>query len=166
VLRHATVADADAVAEVFIAARDQQTYLPAVHTHDEHRQFVRDVVLADYEVWVAEDEGRIEGMAALAGDELAHLDVHPRAQNRGIGTTLLEKTKELRPNGFFLWTHQPNTGACRLYERNGLVAAEYTDGATNEEKTPDVRYVWDPAGRGSDALSRDAGSRSSPRRSP
>lgn len=35
-----------------------------------------------------------------------------------------------------------------FYERHGLVAIEVTDGAGNEEKEPDVRYVWAPADAG------------------
>ena len=39
-----------------------------------------------------------------------------------------------------LWTFQRNAGARRFYERNGFVAMEFTDGASNEEREPDVRY--------------------------
>ena len=40
-----------------------------------------------------------------------------------------------------LWTFQRNTGARRFYERNGFIAVELTDGASNEEREPDVRYT-------------------------
>ena len=39
---------------------------------------------------------------------------------------------------------QSNTGACRLYERRGLVEIERTDGSGNEEKAPDIRMAWHP----------------------
>jgi hypothetical protein len=31
----------------------------------------------------------------------------------------------------------------RFYERHGFVEAERTDGRRNEERAPDIRYVWD-----------------------
>jgi GNAT superfamily N-acetyltransferase len=143
VLRRASPDDALAVAEVFIAARAEQTFIPTLHTPDEDRQFFRETV-ATQEVWVAEEEGEVVGFAALKPDLLGHLYVRPSAQGRGVGQALLDKTKEVRPNGFFLWTHQPNTGARRFYERHGLVAVELTDGSGNEERVPDIRYEWRP----------------------
>ena len=153
------------MAEVFIAARAEQSFIPVVHTDDEHRWFVRELMLPNQEVWVAEEEREVVGFAAIKDDLLGHIYVHPRAQGNGIGTALLNKTKERRPDGFTLWTHQPNDGARRFYERRGCVAVEFTDGAGNEEKTPDVRYQWRPASPESAARSRAAGSRSSPHRS-
>ena len=143
-LRRGVPDDALAVAEVFIAARAEQTFIPTVHTPDEDRWFFREIALATQEVWVAEEDGEVVGFAAIRPDLLGHLYVHPRAQGRGIGAALLAKTKEVRPDGFCLWTHQPNVGARRFYERHGLVAVEYTDGSTNDERTPDVRFEWRP----------------------
>ena len=40
---------------------------------------------------------------------------------------------------------QRNTPARRFYERRGIRPVESTDGAENEERGPDVRYVWKPA---------------------
>lgn len=40
--------------------------------------------------------------------------------------------------------NQVNESARRFYERHDFVAAEYTDGHGNEEREPDVRYVWRP----------------------
>ncbi len=41
-----------------------------------------------------------------------------------------------------LWTFQTNLPARRFYERHGFIAVRWTDGASNEERAPDVRYVW------------------------
>jgi len=146
VLRRATPEDADAVANVFIAARAEQEFIPRLHSDEEHRRRVREWMLPAYEVWVADGEAGIVGFAAVKEDLLGFIYVHPRAQRGGIGKTLLDHVKALRPDGFELWTHQPNEVARRFYEREGLVAVELTDGATNEEKVPDVRYAWIPEG--------------------
>jgi GNAT superfamily N-acetyltransferase len=146
VLRRATPADAPAVAEIFLAARaDAMPYLPQLHTDDETRAWIRDVVLPGYEVVVAELGRRPVGFAALDEDLLGHLYVHPDFQRRGIGAVLLARTRELRPAGFRLWVFQRNTGARRFYERRGLRLVELTDGAGNEEREPDALYEWRPA---------------------
>lgn len=47
------------------------------------------------------------------------------------------KTPELR-----LWTFQANAQAQRFYEKHGFQIERKTDGRDNEEKQPDVLYVW------------------------
>ena len=129
------------------AARAAQAWFPRLHTPEEDAEFVRERLLPEHEVWVADEDGRIVGFAALHGDELGFLFVDPVAQGRGVGTQLLEKTQQLRPEGFDLWTHQVSE-ARAFYERRGLVVVELSDGSTTMEKLPDVRYRWRP---GSDA---------------
>jgi GNAT superfamily N-acetyltransferase len=95
---------------------------------------------------VVHEAGEIVGFASFGDRVLGHLYVAPPAQGRGIGRILLDKVKERRPDGFTLWTHQPNAPARAFYEREGLVAVEFTDGSANEEQVPDVRYAWRPRG--------------------
>ena len=143
-IRRATQDEADTVAGIFTAARAEQHFIPSLHTAEDHRWFFREIAFPNQEVWVAEAEGEIIGFAAINENVLGHIYVHPRAQGRGIGRALLDKVKERRSDGFTLWTHQPNEGARRFYEREGLVAVEFTDGAGNMEKVPDVCYEWRP----------------------
>jgi GNAT superfamily N-acetyltransferase len=144
VLRRARLDDADAVADVYIPSFRGLAFLPSLHTEAETRAWVHDVVLRRYEVWVAEEEGRVAGFAALSERTLEQLYVHPDHQGRGLGTELLAKAKKRRPNGFALWTFQRNEGARRFYERHGFRAVELTNGERNEEREPDVRYEWRP----------------------
>jgi GNAT superfamily N-acetyltransferase len=143
-IRGAAPADAEAVADVFLAAKAEVTYLPELHTEMETRRWIGDVVLRGLEVWVAEENGRVVGFSALGDDLLEHLYVHPQAQNRGVGTALLTVAKERRPRGFRLWVFQKNAGARRFYERHGLTLARRTDGRDNEEREPDALYEWSP----------------------
>ena len=142
-LRRATAADADPIAEVLRAARAAQAWFPPLHTPEETRRFVRERLLPEHETWVVEEDGRVVAFAAIQGDVLDHLFVHPDAQRAGIGTALLEHIRRLRPDGFSLWTHQASE-ARAFYDARGLVAVEFTDGATTMEKLPDVRYEWRP----------------------
>jgi GNAT superfamily N-acetyltransferase len=147
-LRPATPADAEAIALVLTAARAEQAFIPPLHTPDENHWFVTELMLPANEVWVIEEAGVVVAFASFSHDVLAHIYVAPGAQGRGIGRVLLDKVKERSPNGFTLWTHQPNVVARAFYEREGLDAVEFTDGSANEERVPDVRYEWRPRGGG------------------
>jgi ribosomal protein S18 acetylase RimI-like enzyme len=143
-IRHPAPADADAVADLFLAAKAEMTYLPQLDTDTETRRWVSDVVLRDLEVWVAEEGDRVVGFAALGNDLLEHLYVHPQEQKRGIGSELLAVSKKRRPHGLRLWVFQKNTGARRFYERHGFSLVRLTDGRDNEEREPDAFYEWRP----------------------
>ncbi|MFJ7955014.1 GNAT family N-acetyltransferase [Streptomyces sp. NPDC096319] len=146
VIRRAADSDAAAVAEVWL--RSYAAALPDVrraHTDDQVRSWIRHVVVAGQETWVATADGTVVAMMALDDEELDQLYVDPPWRGRGIGDRLVELAKQRRAAGLALWTFQVNAPARRFYERHGFVEAERTDGARNEEREPDVRYVWQPA---------------------
>ncbi len=148
-LRRARPDDAAELAVILRSAmREAMPALPELHTPDEDHRFLRDVVLPDEEIWVAEIDGAPVGFAALGSrsglDFLQHLYVAPQYQRRGLGAQLIERAKERRPSGFRLWVFQENVGARRFYERHGLQLVELTDGSGNEEREPDALYEWAP----------------------
>jgi GNAT superfamily N-acetyltransferase len=137
--------DAAAVAEVWL--RSFAAALPTVrraHSEDEVRGWVRDVLLPGHDVWVADVEGRVVGLLAVSDGRLDQLYLSPDWRGRGLGDRFLALAKETQPSGLQLWTFQVNQPAQRFYERHGFVAVERTDGSRNEEREPDVRYVWRP----------------------
>ncbi|MGW3443277.1 N-acetyltransferase family protein [Streptomyces sp. NPDC001076] len=145
VLRRAGGPDAAGVADVWL--RSFGAALPTVvrpRSDDEVRAYIRDVVVPARETWIAEAGGRVVGMMVLAGDLLSQLYLAPEWRGRGIGDRLVALAKERSPSGLTLWTFQVNKPAHRFYERHGFVAVEHTDGSGNEEREPDVRYVWRP----------------------
>jgi ribosomal protein S18 acetylase RimI-like enzyme len=144
-IRRARPEDADGIAETFNESFETLLgFLPDLHDRQGRARFITQVVPRDHELWVAEEEGRVVGFAAIGERTLGHIYVRPAHHGRGIGSALLEKTKELRPAGFTLWTFPANESACRFYERRGLRPMEYGDGSGNEEGLPDVRYEWLP----------------------
>jgi ribosomal protein S18 acetylase RimI-like enzyme len=142
VIRRATEADAAEVSRVFVAARDEMTYLPRID--DEHRPLLGGWFIERGPFFVFGDDGRILGISGVKDGELTHLYVDPEAQNRGIGSRLLEHAKSESPAGLYLWVFQKNEGARRFYERHSFRLAELTDGSGNMEKEPDARYTWTP----------------------
>ena len=144
-VRPAEPTDAEAIAEVFVAAREAtMPYLPELHTHADIRRWIHDVVLAQSDVWLAEEDGVAVGFAALGPNVLEHLYIAPDHLRMGVGTKLLEVAKRERPEGFELWIFQKNERARRFYEHHGLELVELTDGSGNEEREPDARYAWRP----------------------
>ena len=65
--RPATMADTDAIATVFSSSFRLLTFLPMLHTVEEDRGFIADVILKQCEVTVAESDGRIASFLALKG---------------------------------------------------------------------------------------------------
>jgi ribosomal protein S18 acetylase RimI-like enzyme len=145
-LRPAEPKDADAIADVFLAARKaSMPYLPDLHSEDDTRSWIRNDVLRRDEVWVAAAGDRIDGYLVVNGDVLEHLYVAPRLHGSGIGSALFAKAKQLRPRGFRLWVFQRNMQARGFYEARGMRVVEFTDGSRNEEREPDALYEWTPA---------------------
>jgi GNAT superfamily N-acetyltransferase len=145
-IRPAEARDADVIAAVHrTSMREALPYLPDLHTEDEDRAWVKNVLLPHQEVWVAEFGWRVVGVAALDGDMLSQLYILPGEQGRGIGSALLAKAMEQCPAGMRLYAFQRNTRARGFYERRGFVAVEFGDGSGNEEGEPDVLYQWTPA---------------------
>lgn len=142
-VRKATSADAPEVAEVFIASQaDALPFLAKLHTKDETRNFIANQVFAQSNVWVALEGRRIVGMMALTDTHIDHIYLLPGHYRRGIGTMLLDKAKQLSPAKLTLYAFAVNERARAFYERHGFTAVEFSDGAANEAKEPDVLYEW------------------------
>jgi chorismate mutase/GNAT superfamily N-acetyltransferase len=151
VLRPATTADADAMADVHVDCRlaNIGSMPPMVHTRETTHRWMRGRLEGDSTGWVAEREGRLVGYLVLTGEWLDDLFLAPGETGNGVGAALLDVVKTALPDGFCLWVFESNSGARRFYRRHGLVELERTDGSTNEERSPDVRMAWpgrDPLG--------------------
>jgi GNAT superfamily N-acetyltransferase len=141
-MRKLALADMDAAALVHRAAFTRALpWLADLHTPAEDRWFFRERVFPTCQVWGAGDDGALLGLIAFREDWVDHLYVLPLAQRQGMGTELL-KVAQTSFGRLKLWTFQGNLQARRFYERRGFVLVEETDGAGNEEKEPDARYLW------------------------
>lgn len=144
-LRTAGADDADAVAAMFSRSYRTLRFLPELHTEAEDRWFIANVILRECVVTVAERYGRIAGFLARQDAEIRMLYVDPGQFGRGAGGMLLDAAKGCALPALELWCFQANARARRFYEAHGFRAIRFTDGADNEERTPDVRYRWERA---------------------
>ena len=142
-LRPAIAGDADAIAAVFSTSFRLLDFLPVLHTPEEERRFIADVILAECEVTVAKDGSGIVGFLALQGEEIRLLYTRPDRIGRGAGTQLIDAVKASSVRALELWCFEANTRARRFYEARGFRAIRRTDGSHNEERMPDIRYRWD-----------------------
>ena len=137
--------DADGIAAVFSSSLRLLTFLPVLHTVEEDRRFIENIILKECEVIVAEGDPGIVSFLALNGEEIRLLYSHPDFIGSGAGSLLLDAVKKSSVATLELWCFQANERARRFYEERGFRAVRFTDGRDNEEKVPDVRYRWDRA---------------------
>ena len=149
-IRVARHTDAVDCATVFLRSRAfALPTVPLVHPEREVRRWMADEVVGRADMWVAEVDGTVVALMVLdttgrGAGWLEHLYLDPAWMGRGLGDKLVQLAKERSPEGLELWTFQVNEPARRFYERHGFVAEELTEGTGNEERAPDVRYVWRP----------------------
>ena len=134
--------DADGIAAVFSSSLRLLTFLPVLHTVEEDRRFIENIILKECEVIVAEGDPGIVSFLALNGEEIRLLYSHPDFIGSGAGSLLLDAVKKSSVAALELWCFQANERARRFYEERGFRAVRFTDGQDNEEKVPDVRYRW------------------------
>ena len=148
ILRKATSSDGAAIAELFLRSRKQaMPWLAIVHTDEETREWVRNVVLVHRHVWIAEKNKQLLGFAALDNGWLEHLYIDSDMGGQGIGRSLLDTVKQNSPDGLQLYVFDRNTRARQFYERAGFTLIDKSDGSRNEENEPDCSYAWIPKRR-------------------
>jgi len=142
-MRQATPKDAEAIAAVFSPSLRLLGFLPILHTEQEDRRFIEDIILRDCVVTVAHAGGAIVSFLARQGEEIRLLYTHPDFTGKGAGAMLLNAAKESGVTALELWCFQQNHGARRFYERYGFATIRFTDGRDNEEKMPDLLFRWE-----------------------
>lgn len=144
--RLAWKSDLDELAEFYISTRRYFSDLipPIVGTAEGVRTWLANRLASQDEVWLVHDDLGIAALMILEPGWIDQLYVRPDLVRRGIGSSLVNFAKSQLPGGIQLWTFQSNSPAQSFYERHGFTAVEVTDGQSNQEKAPDIRYQWLP----------------------
>lgn len=136
----AAPADAPAIAALFAASRAAaMPWLPVLHTPEGERAFFARIITS-HRVRIVR-EGDLLGFCASRPGWIDHLYIAPAARRRGIGAALLADALA-GATETHLWAFQRNAPARAFYRRFGFEEVELTDGARNEERTPDVLLRW------------------------
>ena len=144
-VRDALPGDAEELTSLLLRSRTQaMPWLGSPHDESSTRWWMQHVLLAEHCVRVADDGRRLHGFAAVTDIWLEQLYVDPDHQGQGVGRTLLEDAKRLRPDGLRLHVFSRNAPARRFYEAHGFSIVEQSDGRDNEEREPDCTYVGTP----------------------
>jgi GNAT superfamily N-acetyltransferase len=144
-IRRAHPDDVPAIVRIFRDSRaEAMPWLPVLHSAEEDEAHFATRFDDGQDAFVF-DDGQVAGFAVLDGDELDAFYVAPEHQRRGVGAALFRHVQQMRPERFGFWVFRDNTRARRFYESHGARLLYETDGAGNEERTPDARYEWRPS---------------------
>ena len=103
-------------------------------------QEVREAI-AQADVWVWDENDRVEAFAGMVEHYLAGLFVSGAQRGKGIGGLLLEHIKEHR-FPLTLHVYSRNAGAVQFYERHGFgIVSEYIDPETGQ---PEREMIFPP----------------------
>lgn len=145
-LRSALPDDATALTDIFLTAIAVSVPgLPLAHSRDEIIDWLRTKQIPERTVTVAEADERAVGFIASETGWIHQLFIAPAFQRKGVGSVLLASVIAKADRATRLWAFQRNAQARSFYEGRGFAAEMFTDGAENEERTPDVLYVWRPS---------------------
>ncbi|MEX0308502.1 MAG: N-acetyltransferase family protein [Ruegeria sp.] len=139
-LRLARSTDAGTTGAILHGFAREHDWMPKLHSEAETIAFCGWMIDRDW-VTVAELQGNVVGFLALSEVEIHSLYLAVPARGRGIGQLLLNHAKARRPE-LSLFAFQANDPARRFYERNGFAEVARSDGSGNDEKLPDIKYVW------------------------
>lgn len=130
-LRPYQSSDAAQLADIWLAASiPAHRFVPAGYWRA-NRDRMEHEYLPHSENWVLEDDyGTPCGFISLLGRHIAALFVHPAAQGKGYGTTLLHHAQQLHDE-LTLHVYEQNTDSVHFYEYHGFTTlSRGTDSAT------------------------------------
>jgi len=119
VIRRYRDTDCDAIIDTWFAASRIATPFLSDEFLAQERDNIRRLWLPKADTWVFETEDGVAGFLSLLGNEVGALFVHPDAQGRGIGTSLMDHAVSLH-DGLVLDVFEANAIGRRFYERYGF----------------------------------------------
>lgn len=140
-IRKLQKADIERVSEIWLDTnRKAHNFISARYWEDNFEAVKEMLLLA--EVYVYEEENKIQGFVGLSEDYIEGIFIWREAQSRGIGKKLLDFVKELRKQ-LRLGVYQKNTRAVKFYRRENFeIQCENTDESTGEKE---YVMIWNRA---------------------
>jgi len=149
-LRAANIDDAKCVLNILRSSRNEfLPYAKSVHTIEQDLRWISKQLIPSGSVVIAECDGEPVGVLATSVSDgvawINQLYIAPGYIGKGHGTQLLMHALNVLPRPVYLWTFQQNHRARSFYEYHGFKAVKQTNGESNEERCPDVLYLFDGA---------------------
>ena len=143
-LREARSTDAGSVGAILSEFAQTTDWMPRLHTGAEDIAHAGQLIEHGL-VTVATRDRKVIGFVACDGSEIGALYVARRERGHGVGTALLVDVCA-KASKLSLWTFQANVRGITFYTRHGFTEVTRTDGATTDEKLPDVKFEWQREG--------------------
>lgn len=140
-LRPARPEDAPAIGRILSDWIDETDWMPRVHKREDEQHFAAELVRRGW-VTVARKGGAVTGFMARNGEDVVALYIDGPARGQGVGSALIARAQR-KVSRLELWTFQFNHAARAFYEAQGFVEVARTGGAGNDEKLPDIKYLWE-----------------------
>ena len=140
ILRAAQPTDAGATGEILWGYLSQTSWMPQFYTAAEIIGFCGLMIDRGW-VTLATANEQIEGFIARDKTEIHALYLSQKCIGKGVGSQLLNDAKTASKQ-LELWTFQAATKAQQFYLRQSFIEIDRTDGSGNDEKLPDIHYVW------------------------
>lgn len=104
--------------------------------------FLVNTLVKENSVFLALDTAndKVVGFLALRPGKVGQLYIHVDYQGQGIGSRLLNLTKQMSPEGLRLFTFEANKPAQVFYEKHGFRIIGR--GFAEQEQLPDIEYEW------------------------
>lgn len=138
-LAAAAASDVEDLSEILSDWIDETDWMPRIHTREQDRVFVADLIHAGGCRVVRSDRGP-RGFVFEKDGHIGALYLASDARGQGAGKAVLDALKA-DYSRLDLWTFEANKAARRFYSREGFVEVEKTPG-NNDEGLPDIRMVW------------------------
>ena len=134
-IREMQEADINSVADIWLDTNVKAHHFISDEYWKNHFEMVKEM-FSQAEIYVYEEENRIDGFIGLENDYIAGIFVRDEAQSHGIGKQLLDFVKRIRKQ-LYLGVYQKNTRAVKFYQREAFVMRQ----ENIEENTGEKEYV-------------------------
>ena len=136
-IRKFTPEDMEQVMEIWLNGNlEAHAFIPREYW-ESNAEAVKEQLL-QAEIFVCEEEGKIQGFAGLQGNYLAGIFVEAGSRSKGVGRELLNRVKETHPS-FSLHVYAENERAVSFYRREGLTVVS----REMEEDTGRMEYTME-----------------------
>ena len=136
-IRKFTPDDMEQVMEIWLNGNlEAHAFIPREYW-ESNAEAVKEQLL-QAEIFICEEEGKIQGFAGLQGNYLAGIFVEAGSRSKGVGRELLNRVKETHPS-FSLHVYAENERAVSFYRREGLTVVS----REMEEDTGRMEYTME-----------------------